>query len=247
MVSTQRETRLSDRFKITQITVEARYADAFLIWDYSGRIWTEIAEIFPNLSVSDANPNRVTFSADSRWVLEVTLNSTRLTDSNPTSTFDKEADKVERFFEIVARHLKVKTITRLGVLLVQTLTATSEEDLDLQTANLMMKEKKLAKFFDVSGTKKCLPTIQLNVEDDDLGYGLKIQPEIRTAEIKVGVGETLLKNRTEKDYRINLSVDHYTLKPVDIEQLKLKDILKRVKHVTNRDTEQLLSQIGVVQ
>jgi hypothetical protein len=239
------ETALLERFKLSQLTLEFRFPDSFLIWDFSGRLWTDMKAIFPALVMTDANPNRVMFQAADRWNLEVSINVARLTDTKPTSTYDKETETIEKFVEIFVRHLKVATISRLGILLVYNWVMRSEAELNEQAGNIFFRGKKLDKHFGVEPSKKCLPTVHLNVEDEDLGYWFKIQPEVRTAELKTPPGESLLKNQTSNEYRVNLSIDHYTVKSIDMEQLRIADILKRIRHVTNRDGDKLLSEIGL--
>jgi len=61
-----------DESEIESITVEARYDPAFMLWDRSGEIWSEIHSHFPELAIHTASPAQVALeSPGTRAVVEM--------------------------------------------------------------------------------------------------------------------------------------------------------------------------------
>src|SRR5437016_82646 len=94
-------------FKMTVAVCELRYENAYLIYDYTGRICHEVRPLYTDCNVLSATPNQTTLQAkEGSFALE--LAQCRFSAHNPDGTLETFAKHSKGFFDSVTRNLDIK-------------------------------------------------------------------------------------------------------------------------------------------
>ncbi|MFZ3207368.1 MAG: hypothetical protein WA140_00820 [Geobacteraceae bacterium] len=106
-----------DAFKLSQAIFEIQYNEAYLLWDKSGEIWSNVSREWPNLKIQKAEPNNTTLSVDN-FQLSATLNKSNIIDLNPSSSLSEFITRTDKFIKIISNTLKIREYSRIGFRLI---------------------------------------------------------------------------------------------------------------------------------
>ena len=98
-------------FKIKSLTFEVRYAPAYLLWDRSGALWSNLEQIWPDLQTVETGPNLTSFRVGENFQLQVELKKSHITAFN--TKINDIFDPFETFLLIVRKTLEISTYSRL--------------------------------------------------------------------------------------------------------------------------------------
>lgn len=229
-------------FKIQMFTVELRYSPAFLIWDKSGELWTNVRKHFPALEPQGIQPQQVVFNAENRWHMEVNWDKARLTDFTPPAEFDEKLEKVEGFFSSIIDSLEITSFSRIGIRVDYAKAFSTRSEVFDYIRKVTLKKDLPPKIFDVTPTV-IKSVYHLSIEDEDLGCTFILEPVSRTIDAPISPEYQALKPQKVEENFVRLTLDHYTTRNVLTDQFRLKDFVNRVRRVTHRDTDKMFAFI----
>ena len=101
-------------FQRTQVTLELRFEEAFVLWDTTGALWETVRRQFRTLKHAQVSPNQTAFNGDNRFGLTVSLDRAVITDHRPSGGAASTFDVMSKFTETVLDVLQVKLLKRVG-------------------------------------------------------------------------------------------------------------------------------------
>lgn len=105
-------------FQIDRQVCEVRIPQNYLFWDYSGRLWAEIARDFEKMKAVNANPNHTSFEAGD-FLLVAEPSVIRIT-ARGTVSNDEFLKKSSVFFDTCIDILKIALFDRVGLRIIWT-------------------------------------------------------------------------------------------------------------------------------
>ena len=101
-------------FKLQSVHFEARYEHAFLLWDRSGVIWSEMGKNAGNLKPNKAQPNKTQFSLDDRFNLAVEIDKAYIMDLEPDKKLGTFSELSKQLIDQICEHLHINFFKRLA-------------------------------------------------------------------------------------------------------------------------------------
>jgi uncharacterized protein (TIGR04255 family) len=231
-----------DDFKTSSVTCEARYKNAYLIYDRTGQIVEDLREFFTDIIVSTASPPQTDFVSDeANFTLSV--GTCRLTSTPPHSKAEAFAKHGKDFFGVVLDHLDVTVLTRIGLRYILRREFKTLEESKAALALMGLANLKPPKRFNSSDA----PTeIIFRWEDADIGAMFRLRAE--TVEIKITNAPPELqddaKKFEKKVHGLTLDVDYYTVAAVEREQWNPEEWLLEKVRIVRKEAEGILQGGG---
>ena len=230
-------------FRKRQLTLEMRHDEAFLLWDFAGRIWQTLGSHFRDLKSRQASPNETIFFADGRYALNVSLQRASVTDFAPTSTWDDTNKTLAAFVSVVSEALNLRTLTRVGARFMYALEFKSLEDARKKAQDFGWAALPTKSLFRIE-PRSVGPTFKLEVDDGELAYVAQIYPQekkvafLTTPDAAAVFG---LKDVKKERYDLILDLDFATKKPVRMESFDTMSWLAGWQRAINQDAETFLN------
>jgi hypothetical protein len=216
-----------DDFQTEQVTVELRYPAAVLLWDETGKIWSQVLGHFPELKPVTLVPNQQIFESVHLRV-STELEALRVLARGPKPEI-RGAEVAQALFEICSKRLNLWTFNRIGLRVIRSRKfATIRE----ATADaLLLLPDRITRSLRESAQITAL-NVGLRQETDVAGLIAGVRAEER--EIKVNfpwevanrVPEELAKQFTKENVVI-IDSDYYTIGATQAESLNLVEWSKQ--------------------
>lgn len=164
------------KFRIRSATLEVRYPNTFLIWDQSGAVWEDVGKKYAELAVNEAEPNKVNVQIDEKTQGVIGINRTHCSASEPNSDLGDFCDVCSILYKSLFSRLGISTLTRIGLRLIFDRAFEDRK----AAADFVVAQSSLefpsGKHFNIEG-KLLDPEISFRIEDDDLGYSLRMKSQ----------------------------------------------------------------------
>ena len=226
-----------DDFIPYSVTCEARYKNAYLIFDHTGRILEDLREHFTNIETSAAAPQQTAFTAD-EGSFNLELGACRFTSPQVDSSGEVFGKQCKVFFGTVIRHLDISLFTRIGLRYIARKDFKSENEAKAALASLALTNLNPTKRFNSSES----PTeILFRWEDKEIGAFVRLKAE--TTNVKMAVPPELRATVPAVDKKIvglTLDTDYYTVAPVEREQWEPDEWLRQKLRIVRKEAQAIL-------
>lgn len=237
-----------DDLAIFNAAFEVRFDDAYLLWDKSGALWSEVAAAFPELTRQHAEPTRVVFASIGAAVereLTVEIGRMGFVEYNPDRQLKRFANAVDRFVEIVKSQLRPERYQRTGLRTIFRKEFTKAEEAAEQLLAMGFHQALVApeKLFGVPGPS-VQPELALRREDGKNGFAIRLRAETQKIELPPvpgwpGLGLPITKTR----HWLVLDVDCYIQSAISADALSTEDWILQTAHVIKRDCAEVLNRL----
>lgn|GEM_PF-1316387 len=229
-------------FKLLSATLEVRYEKAFRLWDYSGRLWAKVANMWPNLKIGTAQPNVSTFSLDERYQLSVALDKSHIGDTAPISSLKDFTEKTKDFVKVISQSLEIEYFTRVGFRTVFVKVFPDKQ----QAVDAMISTKLITipdgVHFGIQG-KVLLPKYGLRWEGESVGVTISIEVRDRKIDFDPPAAVEELTSIHHELHELVYDIDYFTLGIVSTGQLDVMEWLSQAYHLVKRDSKNFLGVI----
>lgn len=137
-----------DKLILDQIVFELRFKDGFYYWDNCGKIWGEIAKIYPDpIRMEGASTQSASIVIEDRDFLRLGFGPDKINYFQTEPIFDMGliSKFAQSTFEIICNHLMVNTFTRIGNRFVFVLPVKDDNAIDEYFSQLqIIREDKIA-------------------------------------------------------------------------------------------------------
>jgi hypothetical protein len=230
-----------DDFVPFSVTCEARYKNAYLIFDRTGHIWEDLREHFTNLEATNATPQQTAFTAE-EGTLSVEVGVCRFTSAQLDSGGAAFAKQCKTFFETVVHHLHISVFTRIGLRYMARKEFKSEDGAKAALASLALANLKPTKRFNSSESPV---EILFRWEDKEIGAFIRLKAETHLVKIAVPAElRTAVPPVDKQIIGLTLDVDYYTVAPVEVEQWQPEEWLRQKLRIVKKEAEGILQGGG---
>ena len=227
-----------DAFKLFQTTFEIRYDEAYLLWDKSGEIWSNVSREWPNLKIHKAEPNNTTLSVDN-FQLSATIDKSNIIDLKPSSSLSEFTTRTDKFIKIISNTLKIREYSRLGFRLIYVKKYTDKESAAKALLDLKLFKYPTSKCFNIDG-KLLQPRYGYNYEDDSSSVRIAIEARETKVDVDSHPGIEELSPLHLVKHELVYDIDYSTVGKVYIGQLDVKEWISQVYHLIKRDSNKIL-------
>jgi uncharacterized protein (TIGR04255 family) len=226
-----------DDFKTFSITCELRYLNAYLIFDRTGIVISDMKDSFTNVIISNAGPQQTAFASD-EGTFHIEIGAARFTSGRLEKGGEKFAQYCKAYFDSVTERLQIDILTRIGLRYILRKEFKSDEEAKTALAAMALANLKPAKRFNSSDS----PTeIMFRWEDTEIGALVRLKAE--TYEVKLAVPPELrdvVPNYDRKSFGLTVDVDYYTVAPVEREQWNVLEWLPLKVRIIRKEVEGIL-------
>jgi hypothetical protein len=202
-------------FKMTLAVCELRYENAYLIYDRTGVVCSDLRKLFPSLTVVSAAPNQTILRTEEES-FAIELTQCRITSQKLDSKLELFASHGKRFFESVLYNLDIKAFTRIG------LRVFFRRDLkDLDEAKAAFASLKLVNLAPVErfGAASEPHEIMLRWESNQIGATLRLNAQSGAIDVLLTPETAPEKPEIHKVlHGLFFDVDYYTVAAVERSQ-----------------------------
>jgi len=231
-------------FRRSQVTLELRFDEAFVLWDRAGALWEAVRRQFRTLKHSQVTPNQTTFTGDNRFTLVVSLDRAVITDHKPSGGTTATLDVMSKFAEVVLQHLEVPVLKRVGTRIIYSLRCKTSDEARAKLAEAMPLSFGEATFFNIKPTQFS-PHLKIDVSDGELGYTVQFHKNEKKYEFDPPpeVSDLNLEPRNEAIEELTLDFDFFTTQPIPTESFDVRVWLAGWNKSLSRDADNLLDRL----
>lgn len=228
-------------FQVDSQVCEARMPQNFLFWDLSGRLWTEMARVFPNLKAVNANPAHTEFE-EGDFLLVAEPGVLRVT-AKGTVALDEFLKRAAGFFEVGIEVLGFELFERLGYRIVflrefPSIRAACEAFADLKVLSLPAEPPP----FGIKEPPSALDT-RITWESEETGTIMGLRAERRNVEPQIPWElRGQIKATGSERFLLVIDVDRYTRKRMVRDQLSVYEWITTSHKLIRRSLEKGLFQ-----
>lgn len=223
-----------NQFSVRSLAFEIRYPPAFIIWDRSGMIWSDVSKRWKKIQPRDVKPNNVRYLIDEHAELSIALETSAIT----IAKRDKAIDDLLPFCSFIEHHvnntLDVVEYKRIGFREVYFI---KYENIDQAVENFMstgVLKQISGKHFGIDG-KISLPECVIRFENENLGCAVRFFTQTNTATLEVPPGEEDIKSLKLERHELILDCDYYTKVSTTVGQIKIENWVRQAHQVIRRD------------
>lgn len=223
-----------------------RYDEAFLLWDRSGELWSSARTLFSRLKMNQAVPNQTTFIADDRYVLNVMINRTGVTDYRPSGSSEKIAETIATFADLVAKTLELSVLTRVGTRYQYSMKCKTIEEARAKAAEAIPAFATGPRLFNIEPTS-CGPSMKIEGDDGELAFVAQLYAQEKKYEFNPppDVSEASGLERTEQStFELVLDFDFSTKKPIPVSAFNAHSWLVGASKSISRDADLFLNHLA---
>jgi hypothetical protein len=232
-------------FQQTQVTLELRFEEAFVLWDTTGALWETVRRQFKTLKQVQISANQTAFNGDNRFALVVSLDRAVITDHKPSGGATSTFDVMSKFTETVLHTLRVTMLKRVGTRFIYSLRCKDAEDARAKLAKALPLSFGGTEFFNVK-PKRAAPLLKIDVGDGELGYTVQLNSNERKYEFSPPpeVSALNLELHDEAFHELVLDFDFFTAQPMPTESLDIRVWLSGWNKAIGRDADKLLDRLA---
>jgi len=229
-------------FRRTQVILEVRFDEAYLLWDRAGAIWSVIARQFKAIKHTGVAPNQATFFGDDRFAMAVALDRASITDHRPQGSLDRTFDVFAAFIENVAGGLNLPAFTRVGNRYLHAIDCKSMEDARRKAQAMFPSAAPQKKLFTLDASS-IAPALKIEGDDGELGCTAQVYPNEQKIDFTPPPDVAAMGvEKTQKTlYQLVFDIDFYTKKSVKVESFEPKAWLMGWQKTISRDADAFLS------
>jgi hypothetical protein len=227
-----------DDFKLDVLTIEARYENAYAMWDSAGKCAKAISQIWPGVTLKKAEPGEVAF--ESPGVRIITGLGTSHINFRQPKNFDLHTEAVSQTFQQWNRILEIKEYTRLGCRVIYEKSYESQDEVNRALLSLGLINFPSKKIFNAeTDDPQNSIDIKYVLGDKKTGSTIRIFPNSTTVEIDTR-GTMPDIDRKHTKHTLTIDIDRYTKQATTADAFRVSEWLKGTAHLIRRDLPQLL-------
>jgi len=225
-------------FELERLVFEARFPNAFQLWDKAGALSDALAKLWEPLSLTTAQPGSIVFRHGRDMNLAVELGRAVMTLFYPGSK--PEVKQIDAFFGVVREHLQLTTLQRVGL---RFLLFKKFETLPMAASSVLgvgILSAPKERVFGAEGEPTAAEAV-IGFTGKGLGATLRIGAQTRQVSIDLPPEVSPdIKETHETSHGVSLDVDFFTPKEVQAAQMGLAEWIEQVMHVYRRDVPKFL-------
>jgi hypothetical protein len=226
-------------FKLKQATMEVRFNNAYLLWDHSGLISSDLKSKWADIKLLKAKPNLINFRFEDRYELSVELGKAHLTDLTPTSSLKEFMENADTFMALVADNLVITEFTRLGFRLIYRKKFNDKVEAASSLISTELIKVPNGRHFNIDG-KVLMPHYSLVWEGKATAIRVILMAKEQKLDLEVPPGLEGISPIHSKWGEIVYDIDYYTLKNTSRGQLNIKEWINQAYHLIKRDSKVFL-------
>jgi hypothetical protein len=225
--------------KIERSAFEVRYPNAYRLWDRSGTIWHRATGVWPPLELVNAVPNQTLFRIGRDSELVVELGAARVIQHLPQFPLTAFSEIAERLLGLAREELDLKILSRVGLRIFL-----FREYPDQQAAAKAVSDTRLVRapagrIFGAQGPPVGLDCT-LRWEGDATGVRVALMQQTREYKLDSPPEFDLAPPQHVKRVGVSVDFDFYTIKPIEIGQLRVSEWIADRVHLLRRDADTFL-------
>lgn len=223
-----------ENFFLKRLTFEFRYEPAYILWDRSGRIWTQAKERWPDLINKSAQPNQTLFDVKDKFSMGVELEKSFIITSKPK--LKEVGIHMNDFLNLVKNNLDISSYTRLGARFIFEKKFNDKTSACEAFTSLNIIKVPTGKHFGIEG-KVVSPHCSYHWEGENIGIHGVLRTATQQFTIDVPFGIEGIDQNERKEEVIIFDIDYYTKVPTNIGQFSVIDWIKHANHLVKRDSK----------
>ena len=226
-----------DDFKPFTITCELRYPNAYVIYDRTGSILSELKASFTNINVSAASPQQTAFTSE-EGSFHLELAASRFTSGRPDRNAESFTKHCKIYFDVVVEQLEIDVFSRIGLRYIL-----RKEYKSLSDAHGALAGAKLFNFEPTKRFNSSESPIEVLFRWEDTQIGAFVRLKAETADVKVNIAPELkseIPDFSNKKFILTLDIDYYTMASVRREQMNLEEWLPQKARTIRKEVDELL-------
>ena len=227
------------KFKLKKVILELRYANAYLLWDRAGEIWSRAEMKWPGLNLKKAEPGATIFAYENRFELGINLDKTFIVGHDPKPDLEQFSDYTGIFSDIAKDSLGLSEYNRLGLRVFYERKYDGKNSASQALFGSVDLPQPSGKHFNVSG-KVVQPEFALRWEGQAIGVRASLAVQSRKIDFDAPLGvDEFSSIHAEVDLLV-LDVDYYTLARIGVGQFQAKEWIQQAHHLIKRDIDTFL-------
>lgn len=229
-------------FTLKRAIYEARYENAYLLWDFTGRIWNAMGKVFQNINMSKVEPNMTTCFADNQYELSVKIDRAHIIDLKPKSNLKDFIEKASDFVEIISELIEIKYFNRIGFrsIYIKEFESKKAAADEMLSSNLL--EFSNEKHFNIEGVIQ-LPKYSFIWEGKSVSARITLNAQEKNINFEPPLDTEELKPINIKKNELAFDIDYFTTGGVKSGQLNVKEWISQAHHAIKRDAQGYLGGI----
>ncbi|MFN0169512.1 MAG: hypothetical protein ACKV22_24080 [Bryobacteraceae bacterium] len=223
-----------------QAVVEVRYSHAYLLWDRSGQLWSDLTFRFAGLRMLEAQPNNIVFRLGQEFELSTRLDVASIIAFRPNRNLKQFTDHADYFLRKVSELLEINEYSRIGCRLIfaKDFPTVQEASRELLASGVVVWPK--GRLFNRS-SDPIQPEWAMRWEEGGAGVHVRLRVEERKYDFEPPLVWEGAPPGKKEVTSLTFDVDWYTRAPVLITQLSYVDWIKQCIHAIHRDSDAILS------
>lgn len=229
-----------DAFKIHSAVVQLQYAEAFILWDRAGEISRQLNKIWPDLRLSEGQPNQQTLVGKGVNI-QTGLSKSTITISGEHALNQFSIRQIAETYDIWRKNLEIAELKR-----VSTRVAYLKDFPALKNANAELLSMGLVRWPDTKVFDQPLISDQNGVEvhyrfEDENSFSLlKLKAEQLNFKMELDPYWIEDSEISKQKSRMVIDFDRGLLGSVNAEKFRMDEWLKGYQHILRRDIEKVL-------
>jgi hypothetical protein len=224
-----------DQFQLEQFVFEVRYPFAFLHWDRSGTIWSELARKWPELESVVAQPGETRFRLGNSYQFTIAMERASAEAMRPK--IEEFAAFSDHFMAVLIRELQIAELRRVALRSIF-----FRVTKDLQTASIDFIKTGLVrvpegKVFGIEAFSTTSPKYSMRWEGKSTAATLTVEAQRRSLNFQPPFGFHGIDAIKKEETGILFDVDYSTTAPMAVGTLKPSEWIPQVFRVVKRDLE----------
>lgn len=228
-----------DDFKLSQAVFEVRYDDAYILWDRTGKVWSELSRLFDKLKHHKVEPSETIFIADEKYQLMVALGKAYIIDLKPSSSLKLFKEKADAFIKLLTEFLDIRGFVRIGfrTIFIKTFEDKVRAAEALLLTNLLSVPTKRP--LD-DNARILLPHYSVTFETDSLGVRISMEARDKMIDFEGPLDIEELPSKHVEKHELVYDVDYYTLVRATIGQLNVKEWITQSYSLIKKNSNNFL-------
>jgi hypothetical protein len=232
-----------DTFRLTSLVCQMQYAPAYVLWDRAGAIAKAITDIWPDVDIVEAQPQRQIFRSE-RVQIETALKFSTIT-LWQLDSIDRKVDQIKQTFDVWKNELALKEVSRISSKATYIKDADSLEKANSELLALGLVPWPSGKVFDQPdhGEKNSFD-LTYRFEDEKSFSTLRVRTEQIIFELKLDPAfdpDAALERKKTKS-RLVVDFDRGVLGAVSTNTFRVEDWLKGFQHLLRRDVDKVFRE-----
>lgn len=228
-------------FTLQRVTFEARYENAYALWDRAGQIWTEARQNWPQVTLDTAEPGITTFHLRRDYEFATKLDRMHVIANIYSVKNDEFISVSGAFLSIIQHHLSLVEYTRLGMRMIYFLEMAEESEAAKRLIGTGLIKAPEGTQFNIQG-QPLSPEYAIRWEDESLGLHARISAITRRTDLNPPFSVPEIEPATYEKSGIQYDIDYYTKQTTTVSQLRVRDWIENAQRIIRRDSSVFLGE-----